>query len=244
MKNILAEDKALVCVDFQNSFVNGAIGFKGAEAIEDNVMYLVDTAVNEKWGTVLLTADIHDTDNYSETLEGERLPIPHCLTRDDGDPEMGADIVAIDDGALFYGKLGAWVQSLVTGLSETRLRFAFNRFDPHDTTPVEQIADMHNITGVLRALLLAGKDMGMNIQLVPKNTFGAINLGTYFKKAPKLIVVCGLVTDICVLSNVVILRALFPNAIIQVKMDACNSFSAEKHQMVMQLLSSIQVDVI
>lgn len=84
----------------------------------------------------------------------------------------------------------------------------------------------------------------MNIQLVTKETFGAINLGTYFKKAPKLIVVCGLVTDICVLSNVVILRALFPNAIIQVKMDACNSFSAEKHQMVMQLLSSIQVDVV
>lgn len=241
---IQACDKALLCVDFENDFVDGALGFDGAKAIEGSVMELVNTAIDEKWGNIVFTDDAHDADNYSSTLEGQRLQIPHCLVRKEGDPEYEMDNVAIDSGALFYGKLGIKVEEMVRNLNEMKLRYAFSKFDCNDGLTADQLVDMHNLTGVDRALIFAGKELGINIRLVVKNTFGAINLGKYFKGTPKLIVVCGLVTDICVLSNIVILRALFPDAIIQVKMDACSSFSAEKHQMVMQLLSSIQVDVI
>lgn len=69
----------LVVVDVQNDFVTGAFGSEAARAI---VPELVDYVKNFD-GPVLFTQDTHG-DDYLETQEGRRLPVPHCLRGTEG----------------------------------------------------------------------------------------------------------------------------------------------------------------
>ena len=62
--------KALIVVDMQKDFINGALGTKEAEAIVDNVAEVVKTFD----GDVIFTRDTH-TDKYMETQEGRNLPV-------------------------------------------------------------------------------------------------------------------------------------------------------------------------
>ena len=69
--------KLLVVVDFQNDFVNGSLGFPGAEKLEDRILrkiqkYLIDG------DEVVFTLDTHAA-NYLDTEEGRNLPILHCI---------------------------------------------------------------------------------------------------------------------------------------------------------------------
>ena len=85
-----------------------------------------------------------------------------------------------------------------------------------------------------------------------KDTFGANDIGDVIRYNANLsywqeiseIEVCGLCTDICVISNVAILRAAFPNAIIKVDSKACAGTSIEAHEAALTVMRSIQVDVI
>lgn len=85
-----------------------------------------------------------------------------------------------------------------------------------------------------------------------KDTFGATNIGEVIRYHTDLnywqevseIEMCGLCTDICVISNVAILRAEFPNAIIKVDSKACAGTSTEAHEAALTVMRSIQVDVI
>ena len=66
--------KLLVLVDFQNDFIDGALGTPEAMAIVPNVIKKV-----KEWdGDILFTADTHNS-NYINTNEGKHLPIPHCI---------------------------------------------------------------------------------------------------------------------------------------------------------------------
>lgn len=58
------------------------------------------------------------------------------------------------------------------------------------------------------------------------------------------ITVIGTCTDICVLSNVAILRALFPNVVIRVIADCCAGLTKEKHDAALEVMRSIEVEVI
>ncbi|HHX79315.1 MAG TPA: cysteine hydrolase [Acholeplasmataceae bacterium] len=69
--------KVLIIVDYQNDFVDGALGFKGADRldviIEDKIKdYL------KNGNDIIYTLDTHH-ENYLETDEGRRLPILHCI---------------------------------------------------------------------------------------------------------------------------------------------------------------------
>lgn len=66
--------KVLVVVDMQNDFVDGVLGTGEAVAILDNVV----RKINSWDGPVVATRDTHGQ-NYSETQEGRRLPVPHCI---------------------------------------------------------------------------------------------------------------------------------------------------------------------
>lgn len=71
--------KILLVVDMQNDFIDGALGTAEAEKI----VPLVKEKIEGFDGTVLFTRDTH-FDNYMETQEGKRLPVPHCIKGTEG----------------------------------------------------------------------------------------------------------------------------------------------------------------
>ena len=74
--------KLLVVVDYQNDFVDGALGFDGADAIEDEIVKLIDK-FEENNDYVAFTLDTHESD-YLQTTEGRNLPVEHCIKGTEG----------------------------------------------------------------------------------------------------------------------------------------------------------------
>ena len=74
--------RLLVVVDYQNDFVDGALGFKGAELIAPAIARLINEFRANK-DEVVFTYDTHDAD-YMNTVEGNNLPIPHCIKGSEG----------------------------------------------------------------------------------------------------------------------------------------------------------------
>lgn len=66
----------LVVVDYQKDFVNGALGFKKAETLEEGIYNKVNSYL-DKGNKVIFTYDTHN-ENYLKTREGINLPVPHC----------------------------------------------------------------------------------------------------------------------------------------------------------------------
>lgn len=66
--------KTLIVVDVQNDFVNGTLGTPEAQNIIEPLCDFIRT-----WkGNIIVTMDTHGCD-YSETIEGKHLPVPHCV---------------------------------------------------------------------------------------------------------------------------------------------------------------------
>lgn len=64
----------LVVVDMQNDFIDGALGTAEAVQIVPNV----EKKIAGFDGKVIFTRDTHE-ENYMETQEGKKLPVPHCI---------------------------------------------------------------------------------------------------------------------------------------------------------------------
>ena len=69
--------KALIVVDYQNDFVDGALGFEKAKDLEGPICSKIEEYLARK-DLVLFTKDCHEHDGYADTLEGKHLPIEHC----------------------------------------------------------------------------------------------------------------------------------------------------------------------
>lgn len=69
--------KLLLVVDFQNDFVDGALGFLGAEKLDEVIVEKIIKYLNNG-DDVIFTLDTH-YDNYLNTQEGKKLPIIHCI---------------------------------------------------------------------------------------------------------------------------------------------------------------------
>lgn len=68
-------DQALIVIDMQNDFVTGALGTPEARAI----LPAVTAAIADPAYTLCYaTLDTHGPD-YADTLEGKKLPVPHCI---------------------------------------------------------------------------------------------------------------------------------------------------------------------
>lgn len=172
--------KYLVVVDMQKDFVDGALGTKEACAI-------IPAAVEKIKGfdgEIFATFDTH-FDNYMETAEGKKLPVPHCIKGTDG-----------------------W--KLDSDISEALAEKSF--------TPVE------------------------------KYTFGSVDLPEMIKAAADgdefTIELIGLCTDICVISNALLLKASFPESAIAVDVKCCAGVTPEKHNAAIETMKSCQIDII
>ena len=65
----------LFVIDYQNDFVDGALGFPGAEKLDAGIAAKVREYGK---GHVLFTRDTH-FENYLDTREGKNLPVKHCI---------------------------------------------------------------------------------------------------------------------------------------------------------------------
>ena len=169
----------LVVVDMQKDFVDGALGSKEAVAI----VPASAKKIREFEGEIFVTFDTH-FENYMETAEGKKLPVPHCLKDSEG-WQLNGEIAAALEGKKY--------------------------------TPVEKI------------------------------TFGSVDLPALIKEAAGEedfdVELIGLCTDICVVSNALLIKAAFPEAPIAVDAACCAGVTPEKHEAALETMRSCQIDV-
>lgn len=176
--------KILVVIDYQNDFVNGALGFKKAERLELGI-YDKANKYLENGDKVLFTYDTHNED-YLETREGKNLPVMHCIKG--------------TDGHKLFGKINEFLSA------ENTLHLEKEGFG---IAP----KDMLNIVDKV------GEDIS-EIELI------------------------GVVTNICVISNIVMLQSQYRNADIIVDASLCASFDDELHEKALDVAGGLQIKVI
>ena len=93
--------KLLLVIDYQKDFVDGALGFPGAETLDGAIAQKID-AYRAAGDDVAFTLDTHGED-YLTTQEGRKLPVPHCLAETPGD-------MAIQKPAFPSLELGNWLR--------------------------------------------------------------------------------------------------------------------------------------
>lgn len=90
---------------------------------------------------------------------------------------------------------------------------------------------------------LIASALGSGCTFVEKNAFGAIELPDIIGKANAIdeFIIMGVCTDICVISNAMILKAAFPETPIRVISDCCAGVTPESHSNAIAAMKSCQV---
>lgn len=90
--------KILIVVDMQNDFISGALGSAAAMQIVKPVA----DRIKEFDGRVIFTRDTH-TDEYMQTQEGRKLPVPHCIKETHGWQIDSA--ITVPEGSVIFDKI-------------------------------------------------------------------------------------------------------------------------------------------
>ena len=123
-------NRYLFVIDYQNDFVDGALGFPGAEKLDEKIAAKI-RAYGE--GHVLFTRDTH-FDNYLGTREGRLLPVPHCLKGTHGWELYGETAVAVAD---------------VNAPAIDKLVFGMDVTDPATAAVLPEAADEIELVGLV-----------------------------------------------------------------------------------------------
>ncbi len=86
-------------------------------------------------------------------------------------------------------------------------------------------------------------------KIFEKNTFGSLELAAYLKELwdrgeIQSIALCGVCTDICVISNALLIKANIPECPLIVLKDLCAGLSREKHVHALDAMNSCQIATI
>lgn len=79
--------------------------------------------------------------------------------------------------------------------------------------------------------------------VIDKVTFGSVDLPKMITDADE-IELCGLCTDICVISNAMILKASFPEVKISVDSKCCAGVSIESHNTALDAMRAVQIEIL
>ena len=170
--------RALVIIDMQNDFITGVLGTQEArDIVDDMAEYIRDFD-----GDIIATLDTHYTSGYMKSMEGKKLPVPHCI----------------------YGTDGRNLNATV---------FEACKQNPH------------------------------KFSMLSKTTFGSIILPDRLEDYEE-IYMCGVCTDICVVSNALLLKAYNPNKPLYVLSDLCAGVTPEKHLSALDVMESCHIDII
>lgn len=84
-------------------------------------------------------------------------------------------------------------------------------------------------------------------EIVDKIAFGSIELPDVLKEHTESIdeiELCGLCTDICVISNAMILKAAFPETKITVDSNCCAGVTRDTHNTALNAMKAVQIEII
>ena len=87
------------------------------------------------------------------------------------------------------------------------------------------------LVNVIKQYMSLGKNIESDLLVTPKNTVPEFNI-------------IGYDTDICVISNALILRAAFPNSIIKIYSKCCAGTTPHNHNAALSVAKSCQIDVL
>ena len=78
-----------------------------------------------------------------------------------------------------------------------------------------------------------------------KGAFGSVELAEYVRKEKfTKITLCGVCTDICVVSNALLIKAFVPEAEVCVVANACAGVTKEKHAAALATMQSCQIEIV
>jgi nicotinamidase-related amidase len=186
----------LVIVDFQHDFIDGMLGFEGAEKLDAGIAAKI-REYDEKGDFIIETKDTH-TEEYLSTREGKHLPVEHCLY---GTKGWGT-----------YGETGELLRELKERQSTRYREIHKETFPVHPFDMVDMLDWI-----VMNEIRL---DEIEEIEFV------------------------GLVSNICVISNICVFQGAFPNAQIVVDPDLTASFNPELHDAVLKVMQGLQVELV
>ena len=138
-------NRYLFVIDYQNDFVDGALGFPGAENLDAAIAAKVRAYGKER---VLFTRDTH-FENYLNTREGRNLPVVHCIK---GTP--GWEVYGETAKALAEVDASA-IDKLVFGMDVTDPATA--AVLPEAADEIELVGLVSNICVVSNAVVLQSK---------------------------------------------------------------------------------------
>ena len=83
-----------------------------------------------------------------------------------------------------------------------------------------------------------------NARIIEKPTFGSLELAEILKtEKPETVTFCGLCTDICVLSNALLARAVLYETPVIVYKNACAGVTPAKHESALDVMASCQIEI-
>lgn len=138
-------DRYLFVIDYQNDFVDGALGFPGAEKLDEAIAARVRAYGP---GHVLFTRDTHGED-YLRTREGKLLPVVHCVRGTHGWQVYGETARALEEvGAKAIDK-----QAFAMDISDPAVAAVL----PPRADSVEMVGLVSNICVISNAVALQAK---------------------------------------------------------------------------------------
>jgi len=120
-----------------------------------------------------------------------------------------------------------------------------------DTAEGEKLPVKHCIKGTTGWMINSDVEAELNnkgFYLVEKNTFGSIDLPQIISESSNdgisSIEIIGLCTDICVVSNALILKAYYPELPVSVDASCCAGVTPETHNAALSTMRMCQIDII
>lgn len=142
------------------------------------------------------------------------------------------------------------VEEAVSQAKEQGVTVVFTKdthFDNYlDTQEGKKLPVAHCIKGtegfeICKELLCHAADK----QVFEKGTFGSTELMEYVKKEGfEDITLCGLCTDICVISNAMLVKAALPEACVKVLAKACAGVTPESHKNALSAMAMCQIEIV
>jgi nicotinamidase-related amidase len=123
--------------------------------------------------------------------------------------------------------------------------------DYMDTQEGKNLPVPHCIEGtsgwqIVPEIQAALDEVAMYPQTFVKNTFGSTHLGDYIARNAdhyEEILMCGVCTDICVISNALLLKAYVPEIKITVLKDLCAGVTPESHENALKAMKACQITI-
>lgn len=93
------------------------------------------------------------------------------------------------------------------------------------------------------------KEKGLDYKIFEKGTFGSMSLGEYLVKLYQegkvdRIEFVGICTDICVISNALLVKAMLPEVPMRVDAACCAGVTPESHEAALMTMKSCQIEVV